>query len=133
MRTLPTRPSRRRLFVASAASIALVALFRSLGSAAPFAQAQPAQAQPAQATPSTAANLAEPLAVMTFNIRYGTANDGENKWSSRRDMLFALLRKENPDLIGLQEALRFQIDEILAAVPGYAVVGVGRDDGKAAG
>jgi len=133
MRTLPTRPSRRRLFVASAASIALVALFRSLGSAAPFAQAQPAQAQPAQATPSTAANPAEPLAVMTFNIRYGTANDGENKWSSRRDMLFALLRKENPDLIGLQEALRFQIDEILAAVPGYAVVGVGRDDGKAAG
>ena len=70
---------------------------------------------------------------MTFNIRYGTANDGENRWTNRRDMLFALLRTENPDLIGLQEALRFQIDEILAAVPGYAVVGVGRDDGKAAG
>ena len=70
---------------------------------------------------------------MSFNIRYGTANDGENRWTNRRDMLFALLRTENPDLIGLQEALRFQIDEILAAVPGYAVVGVGRDDGKAAG
>ena len=70
---------------------------------------------------------------MSFNIRYGTANDGENRWANRRDMLFALLRTENPDLIGLQEALRFQIDEILAAVPGYAVVGVGRDDGKAAG
>ena len=70
---------------------------------------------------------------MSFNIRYGTANDGENHWTNRRDMLFALLRTENPDLIGLQEALRFQIDEILAAVPGYAVVGVGRDDGKAAG
>jgi len=70
---------------------------------------------------------------MTFNIRYGTANDGENRWTNRRDMLFALLRAENPDLIGLQEALRFQIDEILAAVPGYAVVGVGRDDGRAAG
>ena len=70
---------------------------------------------------------------MTFNIRYGTANDGDNRWTSRRDMLFALLRKENPDLIGLQEALRFQIDEILAAVPGYAVVGVGRDDGRSAG
>ena len=70
---------------------------------------------------------------MSFNIRYGTANDGENHWTNRRDMLFALLRTENPDLIGLQEALRFQIDEILAAVPGYAVVGVGRDDGRAAG
>ena len=70
---------------------------------------------------------------MSFNIRYGTANDGENHWTNRRDMLFALLRTQNPDLLGLQEALRFQIDEILAAVPGYAVVGVGRDDGKAAG
>jgi endonuclease/exonuclease/phosphatase family metal-dependent hydrolase len=70
---------------------------------------------------------------MSFNIRYGTANDGDNHWTRRREMLFALLREENADLIGLQEALRFQIDEILAAVPGYAAVGVGRDDGKAAG
>ena len=123
MRTLPERLSRRRLFAASAVSIALVAVFRSLGSTAPSAQA------PASPT----AKAPELLAVMTFNIRYGTANDGENKWTSRREMLFALMRKENPDLIGLQEALRFQIDEILAAVPGYAVVGVGRDDGKAAG
>lgn len=123
MRTFPIRPSRRRLFVASAASIALVALFRSLGETAPAAQAPS----------SPSATPADSLAVMTFNIRYGTADDGENRWSARRDMLFALLRKENPDLIGLQEALRFQIDEILAAVPGYAVVGVGRDDGKAAG
>ena len=37
------------------------------------------------------------------------------------------------DLVGVQEALAFQIDEIVAAVPGYAVVGVGRDDGRAAG
>jgi endonuclease/exonuclease/phosphatase family metal-dependent hydrolase len=70
---------------------------------------------------------------MTFNIRYGTANDGENRWTNRREQLFDLLRTEGPDLVGLQEALRFQIDEIVAAVPGYAVVGVGRDDGKAAG
>jgi endonuclease/exonuclease/phosphatase family metal-dependent hydrolase len=76
---------------------------------------------------------AEPITVMTFNIRYGTAADGDDAWSRRRAMLFALLRAENPDLVGLQEALRFQIDEILAAVPGYAVVGVARDDGKAAG
>jgi endonuclease/exonuclease/phosphatase family metal-dependent hydrolase len=66
---------------------------------------------------------------MTFNIRYGTAKDGENEWSARRDMLFEVIREGKPDLLGLQEALDFQIDEILAAVSGYAVVGVGRDDG----
>ena len=89
-----------------------------------------ATASSAQAAPGPAA---EPMAVMSFNIRYGTASDGDNHWTKRRDQLFALLRAENPDLIGLQEALRFQVDEILAAVPGYAAVGVGRDDGKAAG
>jgi endonuclease/exonuclease/phosphatase family metal-dependent hydrolase len=75
----------------------------------------------------------EPLAVMSFNIRYGTANDGDNHWTRRREMLFDLLRDEDADLVGLQEALRGQVDEILAAVPAYAAVGVGRDDGRAAG
>lgn len=75
----------------------------------------------------------EPLTVMSFNIRYGTANDGPNRWENRREMLFALLRAENADLIGIQEALYPQLQEILAAVPGYGVAGVGRDDGKTRG
>jgi endonuclease/exonuclease/phosphatase family metal-dependent hydrolase len=70
---------------------------------------------------------------MTFNIRYGTAKDGENDWPARRDLLFQVVRDANADLIGLQEALDFQIDEIIAAIPGYAVVGVGRDDGAEKG
>ena len=87
----------------------------------------------AQAPATQPAQAAEPIAVMTFNIRYGTAKDGDDDWAHRKAMLFAMLRRESPDLIGLQEALRFQIDEIVAAVPGYGVVGVGRDDGRAAG
>jgi len=85
--------------------------------------------------PQTAAPLPprEPLTVMTFNIRYGTAKDGENEWTARRDMLFDVVRSANADLVGLQEALDFQIDEIIAAVPVYAVVGVGRDDGAEKG
>jgi endonuclease/exonuclease/phosphatase family metal-dependent hydrolase len=84
----------------------------------------------AQAPPRPAA---APLDVMSFNIRLGTANDGDNHWTRRREMLFELLRVENPDLVGLQEAFRFQIEEIMATVPGYAVAGVGRDDGRAGG
>jgi endonuclease/exonuclease/phosphatase family metal-dependent hydrolase len=75
----------------------------------------------------------EPLTVMSFNIRYGTAPDGENQWTARREMLFDLVRAQNADIIGLQEALGSQIREIAAAVPGYAVVGVGRDDALAKG
>ena len=75
----------------------------------------------------------EPITVMTFNIRYGTATDGDNEWTRRRTMLFDLVREQDADLVGLQEALDFQVDEITAAVPGYATIGVGRDDGGARG
>ena len=74
-----------------------------------------------------------PLTVMSFNIRYGTANDGDNHWLRRREQLFALLREQQADVVGLQEALHGQIDEILSAVPGYGYVGVGRGDGRQAG
>jgi endonuclease/exonuclease/phosphatase family metal-dependent hydrolase len=73
---------------------------------------------------------ASPITVMTFNIRYGTAADGENHWLKRREQLFALLREQQADVIGLQEALHGQVEEILAAVPGYDYVGVGRSDGR---
>jgi len=73
------------------------------------------------------------IRVMTFNIRYGAADDGENRWEKRRELVFDLLRREKPDLLGVQEALRFQLNEIRAALPVYAEIGVRRDDGRAAG
>ena len=71
--------------------------------------------------------------VMTFNIRYGSANDGENNWDRRKEMVFGVLRQQGPDLVGLQEALRFQIDDIRAALPEYGELGCGREDGKTKG
>jgi endonuclease/exonuclease/phosphatase family metal-dependent hydrolase len=71
--------------------------------------------------------------VMTFNIRYGTANDGPDAWPQRRELVFDVVRREECDFIGLQEALRFQIDEIRESVSGYSEIGVGRDDGQTRG
>ena len=73
------------------------------------------------------------LRVMSFNIRYGTANDGENRWENRCEMVFDVLHDNKPDVVGLQEALRFQIDQIRKALPEYGQVGVGRNDGKTKG
>jgi endonuclease/exonuclease/phosphatase family metal-dependent hydrolase len=73
------------------------------------------------------------LHVMTFNIRYGTANDGDNSWDNRKDMVCNVLRRHDPDIVGLQEALHFQIDYIRAALPKYGEIGVGREDGKTQG
>lgn len=70
-----------------------------------------------------------PVRVMSFNIRYGTAEDGENHWEFRRELVFRTIRAESPDVVGLQEVLAFQGQELRAALPDYAFVGVGRDDG----
>lgn len=70
---------------------------------------------------------------MSFNIRYGTANDGPNHWSKRREMVFQVFRDHRPDVVGLQEAMRFQLDEIRQAVPEYGEISAGRDDGKSGG
>lgn len=74
-----------------------------------------------------------PVRVLSFNIRYGTARDGEHVWPNRREHVFATIRDHRPHLVGLQEALRFQLDEIASAVPGYRELGVGRDDGLTRG
>jgi hypothetical protein len=75
----------------------------------------------------------EPLAVMSFNIRYGTANDGDNHWTRRRGFLVDVMRDADADLVGLQEALDHQIAALLQALPPYGVIGVGRDDGRTRG
>lgn len=61
--------------------------------------------------------------VMTFNIRYGAADDGNNSWPNRKEILFDLIRKENADFVGLQEAMIFQIEEIIQQCPSYSYIG----------
>ena len=73
------------------------------------------------------------LRVMSFNIRYGTANDGENRWENRRDFLIDTIKAFNPDLLGTQETLAFQRDFIAEKLADYEVFGVGRNDGREAG
>ena len=70
------------------------------------------------------------LQVMSFNIRYGSANDGINHWKNRKEMVCDVIRKHPSDVVGLQEALRFQIDVIREALPVYGEIGVAREDGN---
>lgn len=74
-----------------------------------------------------------PLDVMTFNIRYGTAEDGPDAWPLRRGLVMEVIQTHRPHVLGVQEALRFQLDDIHRAIGGYGEVGVGRDDGQEAG
>jgi endonuclease/exonuclease/phosphatase family metal-dependent hydrolase len=69
----------------------------------------------------------EAIRAMTFNIRFSTAADGENSWPNRRELLLDVVREANPQILGMQEALRDQLDLILEKFPHYSAVGVGRE------
>ncbi|QDT54760.1 Endonuclease/Exonuclease/phosphatase family protein [Caulifigura coniformis] len=81
------------------------------------------------ATRSIEAAPPEPLRVMSFNIRYGTAKDGPNHWDLRKDFVVETIKAFKPDLLGTQETLGFQKDFLAEKLPEYTAIGVGRDDG----
>lgn len=74
-----------------------------------------------------------PIHVMSFNIRYGAANDGDNRWEMRKDLVAETILVSNPDLLGLQEALKFQTEFVRERLPDHGFHGVGRDDGAEKG
>lgn len=65
---------------------------------------------------------AQEFEVVSFNIRYGTPGDGENKWKSRRSRVMTIFNRYKEGIIATQEALPLQIDEILDEVSQLDVV-----------
>ncbi len=84
------------------------------------------------ATPVFARKEAFPLRVATYNIRMNTSGDKENAWPHRAAAVRALINFHQFDLVGTQEGFVGQLKDILE-LPGFAYVGIGRDDGKEAG
>jgi endonuclease/exonuclease/phosphatase family metal-dependent hydrolase len=85
----------------------------------------------ASAAPATPHSPA-PINVATYNLRLNHAGDGPNAWPARKEMVEALIRYHEFDIIGTQEGLPDQIAD-LAQMEEFDHVGVGRDDGKNAG
>ncbi|WP_407484050.1 endonuclease/exonuclease/phosphatase family protein [Elizabethkingia meningoseptica] len=73
------------------------------------------------------------LKVMSFNIRMSTDSDKENSWKNRKEEALQLMDYYHPAVLGVQEALPEQMQDIKNGLPGYQYVGVGRDDGKEKG
>lgn len=74
-----------------------------------------------------------PIRAMTFNIRLDVASDGANAWPHRKEMVAAVITRENPDLLGMQEVLLHQKQYLEAELTDYTFMGVGRGDGAEAG
>ncbi|MGJ8696641.1 MAG: endonuclease/exonuclease/phosphatase family protein [Verrucomicrobiaceae bacterium] len=72
--------------------------------------------------------------ICTFNIRFAAKSDKDLRaWTARRNLVAATIKDLNPDILGLQEVLASQLNDLTTALPHYAPLGVGREDGKTKG
>lgn len=76
---------------------------------------------------SVTVNAAVTVGVMSFNIRYGTADDGPNHWDKRKEIVAATIEQYDPDIVGTQECLEFQAEYLVEKLPQYRWFGVGRE------
>lgn len=75
------------------------------------------------------------LYVSTYNIRYQNQGDYKkgNGWKQRCPVVCAQINFQHPDILGTQEVLAEQLDDMKALLTDYDYIGVGRDDGKRKG
>jgi len=76
---------------------------------------------------------AEPVRVMSYNIRFDNPLDGENRWECRKDRLARVILSHGPDVLGVQEALHHQVLDLAGFLNEYAWYGAGREDGAEKG
>lgn len=71
-----------------------------------------------------------PFVVLSWNVRYGSARDGDDAWPHRREALATAIVAEAPAVLGVQEALHEQLQFLDAKLPHHRRVGEGRDGGQ---
>ena len=78
---------------------------------------------------------AQELTVATYNIRNANRGDAErgNGWERRGPWVCRQIEFHGFDIFGSQEVLDGQLHDMLAQLPDYDYIGVGRDDGKTQG
>lgn len=70
------------------------------------------------------------LHVMSYNLRYAS-DTPPNTWADRRPVMREQLRQARPQLIGTQEGLYSQLNDIAADLgPAYDSIGLGREGGS---
>lgn len=79
--------------------------------------------------------FAQRLSVGQYNVRYASNGDAHKGygWKTRLPKIVSLVRYEDWDVIGIQEALHSQYKDLERELDDYGFVGVGRDDGATRG
>jgi endonuclease/exonuclease/phosphatase family metal-dependent hydrolase len=71
--------------------------------------------------------------LMSYNIRYDITTSNASPWTERHNAIASQIKRFDADIVGMQEVLDHQRTQLLADLPGFASIGVGRDDGQKAG
>ena len=79
---------------------------------------------------NSCSNTSEKINIMTYNIRLDTETDGINMWDNRKEGIVSLIKEEDVDILGIQEALPDQIDYLSNQLKDYNYIGEGRNGGN---
>lgn len=102
-------------------------LLQALGGTASLALFKPARAAGADGGAGTGAGAkATPFKILSCNIRFPVAEDAAsgNAWVDRRDLCTAVIARQKPDIVCLQEAHQRAVDDLKDALPGFASFGL---------
>ncbi|MFC4676119.1 endonuclease/exonuclease/phosphatase family protein [Dysgonomonas termitidis] len=69
------------------------------------------------------------LNVMSFNVRYDNPGDSLNSWQYRKDIAAQTIKAQNADIVGTQEVLVNQLNDLKTSLLEYNAIGIGRIDG----
>lgn len=75
----------------------------------------------------------EPIKVMTYNIRFDNSSIfsmDPNRWSKRKDPMAEMIKSYDVDILGIQEGLSWQVDDLGNRLPEMNWYGIGRENGK---
>ncbi len=82
---------------------------------------------------ATAQEHVDAFQVATYNIRYDAKEDTANRWDTRKHEIQKLLLYHQVDIVGIQEGLHHQVEDLDNFLPHHSFVGAGRDDGAKKG
>jgi endonuclease/exonuclease/phosphatase family metal-dependent hydrolase len=70
------------------------------------------------------------MRIMSFNIKWEDGDEADNSWEKRREKVASMIRFHHMDIIGLQEPILSQLDDLEQLLPEYKWVGVATFDGE---
>ena len=74
-----------------------------------------------------------PARIMSYNIKFDDKSDTLNSWDKRKEQVVNLISFYQPDFLGTQEGLLYQLQYMQNGLSHMKWIGVGRTDGKKKG